>query len=293
MEHRYFRNFSEPDEITEFPGVVDRVVEFGDLTVARQTLQPGWRWSTHVRPQVGGDSCQARHVGVVLSGRLGIQLADGTSLELGPDDVYEIPPGHDGWVVGDEPVVSIEWSGVRAFYAHRLLPQGRVLVTLLFTDLVGSTETLARVGDARWRELLSGHLEAARGELERARGREVTTTGDGMLATFDGPAQAIHCAAAIARHAEADGLAIRAGVHVGEVERLGDDVRGMAVHEAARITGEAGAGEILVSETTHALAMASGLRFAERGTFTLKGVPGERRLFAYVRDAGAEPAGPP
>lgn len=287
MSARHHKNLGEAEETREFPGVVDRVVELGDVTATRQILEPGWRWSTHVRPQVGGESCQARHVGMVHSGRLGVRLDDGTSFELGPDDVYEIPPGHDGYVIGHEPVVATEWAGVRAFYSHRLPWRGRALATLLFTDLVASTETADRLGDAAWRTLLSAHFETARGELERFNGREVKTTGDGLLATFDGPAPALHCAGAISLAASREGLHIRAGVHVGEVEMVAGDVRGVAVHEAARIMDEAGQDEILVSETTRALALASGLGFEDRGTRTLKGLPGERHLFAYTADATA------
>jgi class 3 adenylate cyclase len=158
----------------------------------------------------------------------------------------------------------------------------RVLATLLFSDIVDSTAIASRLGDSRWRELLSAHFESARQELERFGGREVTTTGDGMLATFDGPARALHCAAAIHDRTHGEGFQIRTGVHVGEVELVGADVRGVAVHEAARIMAEAGPDEILVSELTRALAGTSGLAFEDRGTRVLKGLDGEWRLAAFV-----------
>lgn len=284
MSSRYFTNLADGDETREFPGVVDQVVELGDVTVTRQTTEPGWRWSTHVRPHVGGEWCQVRHVGVVVSGRFGFRLPDGSSYELGPDDVYEIPPGHDGYTIGHEPAVLIEWAGVRAFYGHRLPWRGRALATLLFTDLVASTETAGRLGDAAWSDVLSGHFEAARAHLERFHGREVKTTGDGMLATFDAPAQALQCADALRRSATREGLHVRAGVHVGEVEIAAGDVRGVAVHEAARIMAAAEKDEILVSETTRALALTSGSTFEDRGSHVLKGLPGEWRLFAYVAE---------
>lgn len=284
------KNLSSPDETREFPGITVNQVDLGDLTVGRIIVQPGWRWYTHIRPHVGGDWCEARHVGVVISGRFGITMRDGMTLEFGPDDVFEIPPGHDGYTIGDEPCVQVEWSGLRAFAGFRLTgTYNRALVTLLFTDLVDSTVIANRLGDIAWRELLSAHYESMRAELERHNGREVNTTGDGLLATFDGPAGALRCAAAIRRSAQAGGLQVRASVHVGEVELVGTDVRGVAVHEAARILSAAGADEILLSGTTRALAASSGLGFEPRGTRELKGLPGEWELFAYVEDRGPVP----
>jgi class 3 adenylate cyclase len=155
---------------------------------------------------------------------------------------------------------------------------------LLFTDLVDSTPTAARVGDRAWRELLSGHFAAARSALDRFGGREIHTTGDGILATFDGPASALRAAEAIKDTAARHGLRIRAGVHVGEVEFAGGDVRGIAVHETARIMGRAAAGEILVSETTRVLAQPSGFAFTDRGLHRLKGLQGDWRLYAFLAD---------
>jgi class 3 adenylate cyclase len=283
------KNLGAPDETLTFPGITVRQVDLGDITVGKLVLEPGWRWATHVRPHVGGELCEARHVGVVLSGRFGVVMRDGTTLEFGPDDAFEIPPGHDGYTIGDEPCVQIEWTGLRAFAGFRLAgTYGRTLATLLFTDIVDSTVTAHRLGDTAWRALLSEHFESARAELERHHGREVNTTGDGMLATFDGPANALRCAAAIRRHARAQGLSVRASVHVGEVELVGTDVRGVAVHEAARIMGAAASDEILVSATTSALAGSSGLCFEARGTHELKGLPGEWQLYAYTEDRGSE-----
>jgi class 3 adenylate cyclase len=277
------KSLSNPDETLEFPGIKVQQVDLGDLTVGWIVMEPGWRWTTHVRPQVGGDWCEARHVGVVLSGRFEVVMRDGTTLQFGPRDVFEIPPGHDGYTLGNEPCVQIEWSGLRAFAGFRLAgTYNRALVTLLFTDLVDSTVMANRLGDVAWRDLLSTHYEATRAALERHHGHEVNTTGDGLLATFDGPAAALRCAAAIRRAAAREGLQIRASVHVGEVELVGTDVRGIAVHEAARILSEAGAHEILVSATTRALAGSSESAFRNRGTHVLKGLPGERELFAYV-----------
>lgn len=271
-----------PDETIEFPFIKASLVELGDLTVGLIVSEPGWCWSKHNKPRVGGEWCQARHVGVVISGRLGVTFSDGTSIELGPNEVFDIPPGHDGFTVGDEPCVQIEWSGLRAWAGFPTGIHSRVLATLLFTDIVDSTELAARMGDARWREVLSTHFEAARAELERFGGREVTTTGDGLLATFDGPARALFCAAALRQGTHHEGLQIRAGVHVGEVELVGSDVRGVAVHEAARIMATAGADEIIVSDLTRALAQASGLAFEDRGVHRLKGLEGDWRLAAFL-----------
>lgn len=278
------KSLENPDNVIEFPGMRARIVELGDLTVGELVSEPGWKWSTHVRPTVGGEWCQARHIGVVLSGRLGVRMRDGTEVEFGPNDVFDIPPEHDGFTVGDEPCVQIEWSGIRAFAGFPTGIHSRVLATLVFTDLVGSTTIAAQLGDTRWRELLSSHFEAARRELERFGGREVKTTGDGMLATFDGPARALHCAAAIRRDAQSRELQMRTGVHVGEVELVGEDVRGVTVHEAARIMSAADPDEILVSDLTRALAGASGLAFEDRGTHTFKGLDGEWRLSAFLAE---------
>jgi len=291
MPDAIFKSLRDPDDVVEFPGITARLVELGDLTVGKAVTEPGWRWSTHMRPTVGGEWCQIRHVGIVLSGRLGILFPDGTEVVFGPEDVFDVPPGHDGYTIGDEPCVQIEWAGLRPFFSG--FPAGirsRVLATLLFTDLVDSTSVAARLGDVHWRELLSRHFESARAELERFGGREVKTTGDGLLATFDGPGRALHCAAAIRRSAHEEGLHVRAGVHVGEVELVGDDVRGVTVHEAARIMASAGKDEILVSDLTRVLAGTSGLAFDDRGAHSLKGLEGEWRLAALVTEPEPPPA---
>jgi class 3 adenylate cyclase len=285
MAEAHAKNFEEPDQTIELPLFTAKIVEIGDFTVGYLVYQPGWRWSTHVRPSVGGEWCQARHVGVVLSGRVAVLLQDGTALRFGPNDVFDIPPGHDAWVVGYEPFVQLEWTGLHTFFGTHSAGGG-VLATLLFTDLVDSTAAAARLGDLRWRELLSSHFAAARSALDRFGGREVKTTGDGLLATFDGPARALRAATAIRAAARNDGLGVRAGIHVGEVELVAGDVRGVAVHAAARILARAGEGEILVSETTRVLARGAGIEFEDRGTHELKGLDGEWRLFALVPAAG-------
>lgn len=156
----------------------------------------------------------------------------------------------------------------------------RVLATLLFTDIVDSTTRAAEMGDRRWRELLERHHAVVRRELQRFRGREVDTAGDGFLATFDGPARAIRCAAAIRDAIAEIGLTIRAGLHTGECELIGSRVGGIAVHLAARVAAVARSGEVLVSSTVKDLVAGSGLSFVDRGVHDLKGIPGEWRLFA-------------
>ncbi len=156
----------------------------------------------------------------------------------------------------------------------------RALATVMFTDIVGGTERAAEIGDRRWRDLLETHYGVIRNQIARYRGREVKTMGDGFLATFDGPARAIRCATASTEAVQALGLDIRAGLHTGEVEIMGDDVGGMAVHIGARVGAKASAGEVLVSGTVKDLVVGSGFEFADRGAHELKGVPGEWRLFA-------------
>ena len=276
------KSLRKPEETITFPGATQGMVELGDLTVGRFVAQPGWRWSEHVRPEVGGEWCRARHVGVVISGRIRIISEDGTEVEFGPDDAYDIPPGHDAYVVGNEPLVQIEWQGLRTFAGSRGGVGGRRLATLLFTDLVDSTSTAAGIGDSAWRDMLSRHYQSARNELDRFGGRELTTTGDGILAVFDGPAAALRCAAAIRSAATSHNLQIRAGVHVGEVHLVGTAVEGLAVHEAARVMAAADPQEILASEITRSLLTSSGIDLEERGLYSLKGLPGKHRLFAYV-----------
>lgn len=279
----WIKSLESPDEVIRLPGITEELVDLGDLTVGRVVHEPGWRWSVDVRPVVGGEWCRARHVGVLLSGALAFAMESGTEYTLRELDAYDIPPGHDGWVVGDEPAVVLDWAGLRTIAGQqRTGATNRVVATLLFTDLVESTVTAASLGDVAWRELLAGHLEASRDAIDRFGGSVVTTTGDGLLATFNAPAVALPCAADIRQRAHNQGLEIRVGVHVGEVDVVGSSVRGIAVHEAARVMAVAGAGEILVSELARHLADATGFAFEDRGTHQLKGIQGERRLFAYL-----------
>lgn len=274
------KSFGSPDETIRFPGIVEDLVEIAGMTVAKTVQDPGWRWSTDMQPLVGGEWCEARHVGVVVSGRVGFLLRDGSVLEFGSDDVYDVPAGHDGYTIGDEPAVMIEWSGMRALAGSRAGHDDRVLATLLFVDLVESTSTAARVGDVAWRELLSLFHQSARSEIERSRGRLVDTAGDGLFVVFDAPARALRCASAIRAAVGVQGLRVRAGIHAGEVATDGSQVRGVAVHESARIMAAAGPDEILVSETIPTLVSGLGLEFVDQGERDLKGI-GPRRLYSF------------
>ncbi len=199
-----------------------------------------------------------------------------------PGARYVEVPGDDHFpFVGDTAPILDEieefLTGVRPARAA-----ARLLATVLFTDLVGSTETAASVGDSRWRTLLQAHHDLVRREVERARGREIDRAGDGVLATFDGPARAIECARAIRDGVRALGLEVRAGLHTGEVELLEEGIGGLAVHIGARVSALAGPGEVLVSSTVKDLVAGSGIEFEDRGSHGLKGVPGEWRLFAVI-----------
>jgi pimeloyl-ACP methyl ester carboxylesterase/class 3 adenylate cyclase len=187
---------------------------------------------------------------------------------------------HSPWIGDFEPLVEEAeefLTGVRHAAEFE-----RVLATVLFTDIVGSTEKASAVGDRKWRELLENYQSLVRKELTHFRGREIDTAGDGFLASFDGPARAIRCAAAVRDRSRSLELDIRAGVHTGECEVMGDKLGGIAVHIGSRVAAKAAPGEIVVSQTVKDLVAGSGLSFAERGAHALKGVPGEWRLYAFV-----------
>jgi class 3 adenylate cyclase/esterase/lipase len=196
-----------------------------------------------------------------------IELPGADHLPFVGDNVGDIDDAIEEFLTGSRPTVVVD----------------RVLATVLFTDIVGSTEKAAALGDRRWRDLLGHHHTTIRRTLSRFRGHEVKTTGDGVLATFDGPARGVRCACAIADEIRPLGIEVRAGLHTGECEMIGDDVGGIAVHIGARVAAVAGPGEVLVSSTVKDLVAGSGLRFGDRGSHSLKGVPGEWRIFAVER----------
>jgi class 3 adenylate cyclase len=199
-----------------------------------------------------------------------------------PNARLVVLPGADGPLTWETPELTLDYveeflTGVRG-----TAPTARVLATVLFTDIVASTERATELGDRRWRELLEVHDDLGRRLVEQWGGRVVKTTGDGLLATFDGPGRAIGCAAALREQLADIDVRIRAGLHTGEVELRGDDVGGIAVHIAARILAEAGPGEILVSRTVRDLVAGSDRTLADRGTRRLKGVEGDWQLFAVA-----------
>ncbi len=289
MRRPQARNFRTTQDIRRFPHGRIETVSHAETSIGHFVIEPGWRWSRDVAPIAGTRTCQMHHTGVVLKGRLHLQTDDGEAFEFGVGDVYDIPPGHDAWVVGDEAFEAIEFASARIF----AMPADgdRVLAAVLVTDIVDSTAHLKRLGDAAWREILLEHNHLVRAALNRFRGREIQTTGDGFLAMFDGPARAVRCARAIGPAVAHLGIAIRAGVHTGEVEVLADNVRGLAVHEAARVAAVAKAGEVLVSTTTKSLLAGCDLTFESAGQFELKGLDGPRELFRVPSGQQAAPAG--
>jgi hypothetical protein len=221
------------------------VIQLGEQACARFIFQPGWVWSKDVSPIAGTASCHHRHLGYTISGSLHVRMDDGVEMTIGPGDVYEIPPGHDAWVVGDDPWDSIEFASARSYGA---------------------------APDVRVRRAIDQYI-----------GREMATLGDGFLALFDGPARAVRAAIRMSEAVADLGLKIRIGIHTGEIEIDGGQARGVAVHMAARVAAIAGGGQILVSSMTHDLLDGSGLEFDVHGHHELKGFSGARTIFLLKR----------
>ena len=217
----------------------------------------------------------------MLQGRFHVEMDNGETVEFGPGDIMNVPPGHDVWVVGDEPVIVIDVLGnigaIGVPGEHE-----RLVTTLLMSDIVDSTLTAARLGDAAWKQVLAEHNRLIRAQFDRFRGREVNTTGDGFLATFGSAAGAIRSAVAMRDAVRGLGIELRIGVHTGEVEVLPSDIGGVAVHAAARIMALGRASEIIVSSVTRGLVEGSDLRFEERGRHKVKGLERPIEVFALA-----------
>jgi class 3 adenylate cyclase len=277
------KSFATPDEVRSFPSGHVNVVRLDDVAIGRFLLQPGWRWSKDVQPVVQTPSCQNWHIGYAISGSLHVIMDDGNEIVIRGGDAYEIPPGHEVVVIGDEPWDSIEFTSAHTF---GVAPGGlgdRVLATVLFSDVVGSTAKLEQLGDHAWARLLSEHNARIRAAIERFNGREIASTGDGCLALFDGASRAVRAAALMDPSVAELGLRVRVGIHTTEVELVGGQPRGVGVHAAARFAALAGPGDVFVSGTTHNLLDGSGLSLEYRGEHELKGLSGARAIFALRR----------
>lgn len=277
------KSFATADEVRSYPRGRVEVVLLDDTAIGRFRMQPGWQWSEDLKPIVHTSSCQNRHVGYAMSGTLQVTMEDGTELIIRAGDAYEIPPGHDVCVIGDEHWESIEFASA---YTFGLAPEEigeRVLATVLFSDIVDSTRMLERLGDHAWASVLREHNERIRAAIDRYRGREMAATGDGFLAIFDGAAKAVRAGALMDPAVVDLGLRVRVGLHTSEIEIVGGQPRGVGVHAAARVAALAGPGEVLVSGTTRELLDGSGLALEPRGEHELKGLSGLRPVFALRR----------
>jgi len=274
------KSFERPDDVRTMPLVRFETVELDDSQIGHCFFEPGWRWSTSIAPLLGIDSCPFRHVGYTIQGGMHVVMDDGAELDIGPNDVFDIPPGHDKWVVGELPMVTIEWGGSgRAMGEAMKEAPGRALATVVFTDIVDSTRHVRELGDAAWRDQLARHNARMRESVNMFRGREVKSTGDGLLLLYETPTRAVRCVLAMVAASRELDIEIRAGIHTGEVELAGDDVRGIAVHLAARVAAAAGPSEILVTTTTHDLIEGSGIPLTDTGEHMLRGIDAPRRLF--------------
>jgi class 3 adenylate cyclase len=275
------RDLRHPEAVVSYPLGENQQVRLAGTVVSRIVLQPGWSWQEHARPMVGTASCDLYHRGVVLTGRLGVRTDAGDELVIGPDHVFDLAPGHVIWVDGDDELVMLDWAGGAGFGVAPGSGGLRVIRTMLFTDIVESTPQAQRRGDVAWRRTLDMHDDVVRNVLMTYGGEEMGTAGDSFLVLFDSAERAIRCALALVAALGAIGVAIRAGIHSGEVLLDDGQVRGVAVHVAARIVAEAVPGEVLVSAVTRELAEGgSALAFEARGLRRLKGLEREHELFA-------------
>ena len=274
------RDLAEPEAVVRHPLGDTNQVRLAQTVVSRHVLQPGWSWEEHARPSAGTASCELHHRGVVLTGRMGIRTDAGEELVVGPDQVYDLPPGHVTWVEGEDELVMVDWAGGAGFDPQSG-GQARAVATILFTDIVDSTARASGAGDASWNAIVRMHDDVVRSVLPGFGGREIETAGDSFLVACDNVESAIRCGLALVEALAAIQLPIRVGIHSGGVVMSGDQLLGLAVHAAARIVDQARAGEVLVSGTTRDLAEgATWLTFESRGRFRLKGLSRELELFS-------------
>jgi class 3 adenylate cyclase len=279
------RDLDKPEAVVSGPLGASNQVRLAQTVVTRHVLQPGWSWEEHARPTVGTPSCELYHRGVVLSGRMGVRTDEGEELVVGPNQVFDLPPGHVTWVEGDDELVMVDWAGGAGFDPQSGA-EARATATILFTDIVDSTARASEAGDVSWKRTAAMHEDVVRSVLPEFGGREIETAGDSFLVAFENAESAVRCGLALVRAVAAIQLSIRVGVHSGEVVMSQNHMRGLAVHAAARIVNEARADEVLVSGTTRDLAEgAIGLTFESRGRFRLKGLNGEHELFSVVASA--------
>jgi pimeloyl-ACP methyl ester carboxylesterase len=266
-DEKFVRNLEQYLRRAASPGAAAALLRMNSYIDVREVL-PTIRVPTLVLHRTGDHDvniAEGRYIAAKIPGAKFVELP-GDDHWFPASDTTDITDEIEEFVTGTRPAPELD----------------RVLATVLFTDIVGSTERAAKLGDRRWRELLNTHDAAFRRELDRFRGHEVDTAGDGFLARFDGPARAVRCALSAGEAVEQLGIEIRAGIHTGECELDGPKIRGIAVHTGARIASLAGPGEVLVSQTVKDLVSGSGLAFEDRGVHELKGVPGEWRVYAAV-----------
>src|SRR5215218_6060186 len=254
------RPFGEPDDVREIPYGRLETYDMGDIRIGRSVLQPGWRWRESIKPIARTELCESRHIGLCVAGSARIRMREGAELLIEAGQLYEVPPGHDAWVVGDEPWITIDWQPSTAFARTEGGGFDRVVATLLVTDIVDSTARALELGDGSWRDLLARHDQAVR-------------------AVLDGAERAIHAAQEIGRVTSGIGLEVRAAVHTGEIELEGGNVRGAAIHIAARIVDLAEPGQVYASWATRELLAGSPIGFTDRGLRELKGLSEGRRVY--------------
>lgn len=267
---RFLDWFGRWERLSASPGVVEEAMELSGKMDVREIL-PQVQAQTLVLNRTDALAFEDRHAAYFAE-------------RIPSADLRQLP-GRDVISMGDG--VEALCDAIEEFVCEQAPSRSaeRALATVLFTDVVGSTKRAAALGDRSWRELLERHDRITREGVARYGGRAIKSTGDGFLATFDGPARAVRCALELGGRLAEEDVQIRAGVHTGEVELIGDDIGGMAVHIGARIAALAGPGEVLASSTVRDLVVGSGIEFADRGTHQLKGVPGEWSLVGAVGEA--------